>query len=148
MTPDAERAGAARDFDVFHAHDGIGGNALATLARRRLIPGFVRTVHHVDAFADPRLAYWTERSIVDAAQVLCVSRVWRGAIQREFGIDAEIVGNGVDTAAFGPEPAPGDAAVRATWGLGAGRSSWRAARRSSTTRATRPASGPTSNGSD
>ena len=104
------------DFDVFHAHDGIGGNALATLARRRLVPGFVRTVHHVD----PRLAYWTERSIVDAAEVLCVSRVWRGAIQREFGIDAEIVSNGVDTGAFGPEPSPGDAAVRAAWGLGAG----------------------------
>lgn len=111
---------AACAFDVFHAHDGIGGNALATLARRRLIPGFVRTVHHVDAFADPRLAYWTERSIVDAAGVLCVSRVWQGAIQREFGIDAECVGNGVDTGAFRPEPAPGDAAFRAAWGLGSG----------------------------
>ena len=113
-------APAACAFDVFHAHDGIGGNALATLARRRLIPGFVRTVHHVDAFADPRLAYWTERSIVDAGAVLCVSRVWRGALQREFGIDAACVGNGVDTGAFGPEPGPADAAVRAAWGLGRG----------------------------
>lgn len=39
---------ATCDFDVFHAHCGIGGNALATLKHRRLIPGFVRTVHHVD----------------------------------------------------------------------------------------------------
>ena len=49
---------AACDFDVFHAHDGIGGNALAALKHRRLIPGFVRTVHHIDSFSDPVLAEW------------------------------------------------------------------------------------------
>ena len=51
---------AACDFDVFHAHDGIGGNALATLKHRRLIPGFVRTVHHIDRFSEPLLAEWQD----------------------------------------------------------------------------------------
>ena len=44
-----------RGFDLYHAHDGIGGNALATLKEEGLIPAFVRTVHHIDDFADPRL---------------------------------------------------------------------------------------------
>ena len=39
-------------FDVYHAHDGIGANALATLAEWGRIPGFVRTVHHLDTFQD------------------------------------------------------------------------------------------------
>ena len=44
-----------RGFDLYHAHDGIGANALATLKEEGLIPAFVRTVHHIDDFADPRL---------------------------------------------------------------------------------------------
>ena len=37
-----------RRFDVWHAHDGIGGNALANLCDAGRIEGFVRTVHHLD----------------------------------------------------------------------------------------------------
>ena len=47
-----------RQFDVFHAQDAISGNALATLKQRGLIRRFARTVHHIDHFADPRLAEW------------------------------------------------------------------------------------------
>ena len=47
---------ARRRFDVFHAQDGISGNALATLKERGLIPAFARTIHHVDAFEDQRVA--------------------------------------------------------------------------------------------
>ena len=42
-----------RQFDVFHAQDGISGNALATLKERGLIQRFARTVHHIDSFQDP-----------------------------------------------------------------------------------------------
>ncbi len=45
-----------RRFDVWHAQDGISGNALATLKERGLISGFARTVHHVDTFADERVS--------------------------------------------------------------------------------------------
>lgn len=111
---------AACDFDVFHAHDGIGGNALATLKNRRLIPGFVRTVHHVDSFADPLLAEWQDRSIRAATRLLCVSRTWANWVRDDFGAEADVVGNGVDLSVYRPEPTGADAAVRERWGLGPG----------------------------
>ncbi|CAM2788929.1 D-inositol 3-phosphate glycosyltransferase [Methylobacterium mesophilicum] len=111
---------AACDFDVFHAHDGIGGNALATLKHRRLIPSFVRTVHHVDSFSDPLLAEWQERSISEATRLLCVSRTWADWIRDDLGADADVVGNGVDLSAYRSEPSELDKAVRDRWGLGPG----------------------------
>jgi glycosyltransferase-like protein len=111
---------AACGFDVFHAHDGIGGNALATLRHRRLIPGFARTVHHVDSFADPRLAEWQDRSIREATRLLSVSRLYADWIRDETGVEAGIVGNGVDLSVYRGEPTEADAAVRARWGLGDG----------------------------
>ncbi|MEA1833421.1 MSMEG_0565 family glycosyltransferase [Methylobacterium durans] len=111
---------AACDFDVFHAQCGIGGNALATLSRRRLVHGFVRTVHDLETFADPQLAYWQDRAIYDANRLLCVGRAAAEALARDHGVAAQVVGNGVDQTLFRPEPAPGDAALRLRWGLGAG----------------------------
>ena len=111
---------AACDFDVFHAHDGIGGNALATQRHRRLIPGFVRTVHHVDSFADPLLAEWQDRSIREAKRLLSVSRLWADWIRDDLGAEADIVGNGVDLSVYRGEPGPEDEGVRARWGLGPG----------------------------
>lgn len=111
---------AACDFDLFHAHDGIGGNALATLKHRRLVPGFVRTVHHVDTFSDPVIAEWQDRAIQEASRLLCVSEVWADRLAGELGTRPAVVGNGVDLSVFAPEPAPADAAFRARWGLGDG----------------------------
>ncbi|MGX7708732.1 MSMEG_0565 family glycosyltransferase [Methylobacterium sp. Gmos1] len=111
---------ASCDFDVFHAHDGIGGNALATLKHRRLIPGFARTVHHVDSFSDPLLAEWQDRSIREARRLLCVSRLWAEWIGQDLGRPADIVGNGVDLTAFRREPTQADAALRGRLGLGPG----------------------------
>jgi glycosyltransferase-like protein len=111
---------AACDFDVFHAHDGIGGNALATLKHRHLIPGFARTVHHVDTFSDPVLAEWQDRSIREAARLLSVSRTWADWIRNDLGAAANVVGNGVDLSAYRDAPTEADAAVRESWGLGPG----------------------------
>ena len=55
-----------RGFDIWHAQDGISGNALATLKKRGLIAGFARTVHHVDSFDDARLTALQLRSIATA----------------------------------------------------------------------------------
>jgi glycosyltransferase-like protein len=111
---------AACDFDVFHAHDGIGGNALATLKHRRRIRGFVRTVHHIDSFQDSILADWQVRSIQEAQRLLCVSRTWADGLRTEFGVAPTIVGNGVDLSVYRPEPDARDAPVRARWGIGPG----------------------------
>jgi glycosyltransferase-like protein len=102
-----------RHFDVWHAQDGISGNALATLRERGLIRGFARTVHHVDSFADPRLSALQTRAIGSADRLFVVSRLWREWLAKEFGRVAHHVGNGVDTARFSPIPDGNDAGLRA-----------------------------------
>jgi glycosyltransferase-like protein len=91
-----------RRFDVFHAHDGISGNALATLAENRLIETFARTIHHIDTFDDPRVTALQTRSIVKADRHFVVSALWRDMLRQDFGLASTIVGNGVDLTLFGP----------------------------------------------
>ena len=77
----------------------------------------MRTVHHLDAFADPRLDALQARSIREADALLTVSDLWRRRLVEDFGRQAAICGNGVDLARF----SPGDgSALRARWRLGAG----------------------------
>ena len=111
------RLAAGDGFDIWHAHDGIGGNALATLVERRLIGGFVRTVHHLDRFDDAELMAWQERAVVAAQRVLCVSRLWCETLLRQAGIRAIEVQNGVDTQRFQPMPAATDAEVAQRLGV-------------------------------
>jgi glycosyltransferase-like protein len=101
-----------RHFDVWHAQDGISGNALATLKQRGLIRGFARTVHHVDSFADPRLAALQTRAIASANRLFVVSHLWRDWLAEKFGRIPHLVGNGVDTERFSPVPDDSDAVLR------------------------------------
>ena len=87
-------------FDVLHAQDGIGANALADLCDAGAISGFVRTVHHLDTFADARVMAWQERAFLRASQVLCVSQIWCDTLRREHGVEATLVHNGVDLTRF------------------------------------------------
>jgi glycosyltransferase-like protein len=105
------------EFDVIHAQDGIGGNALTTLCERRLIPGFVRTVHHVDHHGDIQIDAWEERAIRGARQVLCVSGLWRDALRRDYGISASVIGNGVNLQRFVPRVEATDSEVARRLGL-------------------------------
>ncbi|HEV7817407.1 MAG TPA: MSMEG_0565 family glycosyltransferase [Janthinobacterium sp.] len=107
-------------YDVYHAQDSISANALAMLAERGAIPGYVRTVHHLDHFDDPLLAAWQTRGFMRAGRVLCVSRLWRDSLLADYGVAAEVVGNGVDAARFSPYADDRDAALRARLGLGRG----------------------------
>ncbi len=111
---------AARDFDLFHAHDGISGNALAALRQRGLIGGFLRTVHHIDSFADPRLMQLQARSITAANAHACVGSEWQAQLKTEYGIAATWVGNGVDRCRFTPDRDDRDEHIRNRFGLGAG----------------------------
>ncbi|MCQ4629247.1 MSMEG_0565 family glycosyltransferase [Shinella lacus] len=110
---------ANRGFDIFHAHDGISGNALATLKARGLIPGFARTVHHVDTFGDPRLVALQDRSIVEADLFFTVSTLWQKALG-ERGMPAVVVGNGVDTERFAPTWSGEQTALRDRLGIPSG----------------------------
>lgn len=110
--------------DVWHAHDGIGGNALANLVDAGLIGGFVRTVHHLDDFADARVMAWQRRSYEAARLVLCVSPMWCRTLRDEHGVDAELVANGVDLRRYSSRSEPDDAAVALRHGLRQGAPLW------------------------
>jgi glycosyltransferase-like protein len=98
-----EHTPGALDYDIYHAQDSISANALATLVARGMIPSYVRTVHHLDTFADSRLTAWQTRGFMAAAHVFCVSAGWRDALRRDYGIEASLVNNGVDTQRFFPK---------------------------------------------
>ncbi|MBH0237368.1 MSMEG_0565 family glycosyltransferase [Methylobrevis albus] len=108
---------ANRGFDVYHAQDGISANALATLKERGVIPAFARTVHHVDAFADPALQRLQLRAITAADELFVVSDTWRDLLARDFGRAADNVGNGVDRARFSARPDESDRPLRDRLGL-------------------------------
>ena len=109
-----------RGFDVYHAHDGLSGFALAELKREGAIPRYVRTVHHLDAFADPRLQAWEAASILQADALMTVSELWRRRLLVEFGRDAAVCGNGVDIDRYNPAPDGREPLLRARWGLDCG----------------------------
>ncbi|MFM0297434.1 MULTISPECIES: MSMEG_0565 family glycosyltransferase [Paraburkholderia] len=110
----------AAAFDVLHAQDSISGNALADLKTQGLIHGFMRTVHHLDHFEDPRLTAWQRRAFQDADHVLCVSDTWAREMQSVYGISASTVPNGVDVARFFPRRDQHDAQLRQRFGLQGG----------------------------
>lgn len=112
-----EHAQDTAGFDVLHAQDGIGANALADLRDQGRIPGFVRTVHHLDDFGDPQLDHWQQRGCTAADLVLCVSDTWQARLHARLGLKAVRVSNGVDAHRFTPAPDRHDAGVRAALGL-------------------------------
>ncbi len=111
---------ANRRFDVFHAQDGISGNAMATLKERGLIARFARTVHHIENFEDEKVAALQARSILGADRLFVVSRTWRDILAKRFGRSATVVGNGVDGARFEPALDGREEALGARLGLGEG----------------------------
>jgi glycosyltransferase-like protein len=108
------------DYDIFHAQDCIGANALAVLRQQGRIPHFVRTVHHVEAFESPYLRDCQDRSIRLPDRCLCVSQFWQEALWTDYGIRAERVFNGVDTLRFSPLPDGTEASLAASLNLTGG----------------------------
>lgn len=107
-------------FDIHHAQDTINANALADCVESGDIPGFIRTIHHVDPFTDPQLRAWQHRGIHEAARHFCVSAVWQNFLTAEHNIHADIVPNGVSLENFSPAPTLHDIRLRAQLHLGQG----------------------------
>jgi glycosyltransferase-like protein len=105
-------------YDVVHAQDCISANAALTLRGDGVIDAVVRTVHHVDDFRSPSLIACQEHSIVAPDRLLVVSTPWIARLRDEFGVEAELVPNGVDTDRFRPARDAGErAAARDAAGL-------------------------------
>jgi glycosyltransferase-like protein len=87
-------------YDVLHSQDSITANALATLRDEGLIPGFTRTVHHLDHFSDTQLSTWQTRGVRAARHLLCVSALWQQVLRKDWGLAADVVPNGVNLQRF------------------------------------------------
>ncbi|MEU6128275.1 MSMEG_0565 family glycosyltransferase [Saccharopolyspora sp. NPDC047091] len=73
-------------YDVVHAQDCISANAVGDC---------VRTVHHIDHFSTPELAACHERAIVAPHSHVCVSRSVADELSAGWGVEAEVIPNGV-----------------------------------------------------
>jgi glycosyltransferase-like protein len=108
---DALEAGlTARDGSlppVLHVQDCIAARAALRVRDAGAPVRVVRTVHHVDDFTTPALIECQRRSIVGPDRVLVVSPIWRQRLAAEYGVDADVVSNGVDIDRFMADPPAG-----------------------------------------
>jgi glycosyltransferase-like protein len=95
-------------YDVVHAQDCISANAAGRC---------VRTVHHIDHFTTPELARCHERAITEPYARICVSAAVAAELRDGWGLDAEVIPNGVDAARFAAAAgqAPAAVAARRAW---------------------------------
>ncbi|MGF1538123.1 MAG: MSMEG_0565 family glycosyltransferase [Elainellaceae cyanobacterium] len=107
-------------YDIYHAQDCIGANALGLLRRQSsstqslasAMAPIVRTVHHVESFESVYLQQCQDRSIREPDLCLVVSDRWRHALRQDYGIEATRVVNGVDRQRFTPQRSGEEAALR------------------------------------
>ncbi|HMD25685.1 MAG TPA: MSMEG_0565 family glycosyltransferase [Streptosporangiaceae bacterium] len=92
----------AAAYPVLHTQDCISARAADQVrdAAGTSRPVVVRTVHHVDDFTSPSLIDCQRRAILEPDRILVVSEHWRDLLHREYGTEAQVVHNGVDSARF------------------------------------------------
>jgi glycosyltransferase-like protein len=113
----AEGLRAAGPADVHHAEDCLSARSLLALRAEGRVPAVVRTVHHVDDFASPVLRECQRASIEDVDHRVCVSRHWAAVLERDHGVAADVIPNGVDAARFAGCPLGRvEAGARMGWG--------------------------------
>ena len=102
-------AAIAHDVDILHTQDCIAARAAARVRDAGAPITVVRTVHHVDDFTTPALIDCQRQAILEPDRLIVPSEDWRRRLRAEFGVDAEVVYNGVDASRFGPiDPARRD----------------------------------------
>ncbi|MGB3199275.1 MAG: MSMEG_0565 family glycosyltransferase [Nodosilinea sp.] len=104
-------------YDVYHAQDCIGANALVQLRQLGRVPNVVRTVHHIEDYASIYLQRCQDKSIREPDLCLCVSDRWHQALRADYGIDAPRVLNGVDLQRFSAIPSGHENALKERYGL-------------------------------
>ena len=95
----ADLIGEASDT-ILHAQDCISARAAARVRNSGTGVPVVRTVHHVDDFSSPVLMDCQRQAILEPDVVLAVTDVWRTILEREYGVAAGVVPNGVDVAKY------------------------------------------------
>lgn len=92
----------APDVDIVHTQDCISARAAARVRDAGANIQVVRTVHHVDDFTTQALIDCQRQAILEPDHLIVVSEDWRNRLRAEFGVDAEVIHNGVDASRFGP----------------------------------------------
>jgi len=110
-------ADASLPFDIYHVQDCISANGVWRVREAGRLPSFVRTIHHLDDFINPRLIQCQNDSIHRPNHRLVVSRYWQQRLKDEFGVEAEVIHNGVDLERYQPPRPAQRAAARRQWGL-------------------------------
>lgn len=95
-------AGKAKGFDIYHAQDCISANALANWRQSGADFPLVRTVHHLDDFTSPVLVNCQNKSILNPDYHIAVSEYWQKRLATEYGVNARVIHNGLDTKRFTP----------------------------------------------
>jgi glycosyltransferase-like protein len=104
-------------FDVYHVQDCVSANAVWRLREDGLIPSFIRTVHHIDDFTTPTLVQCQKDSVYRPNYRIVVSHYWQRRLRDEFGVDSQVIHNGVDSQRFCPPSQEQRQAARAEFGL-------------------------------
>ena len=100
----ARAMGTAPAADIVHAEDALTARSLLLLRERGIVGHVIRTIHHVNAYADPDLLEFQRASIVDVDTRICVSRHWAARVDQEFGVDSAVVANGTDYGRYADLP--------------------------------------------
>ncbi len=82
-------------FDIVHSQDCISARAAARIRDAGAPFRLVRTVHHVDDFTTEVLIECQRQAILEPDHVLVVSKLWQDNLRLDYGVEADIVTNGV-----------------------------------------------------
>lgn len=85
------------EFDIVHSQDCISARAAARVRDTGAPFHLVRTVHHVDDFTTQALIDCQRHAILEPDRILVVSRLWQQRLRTDFGVQSDVVTNGVRT---------------------------------------------------
>jgi glycosyltransferase-like protein len=94
--------GGAPGFDIYHAQDCISANALVNYRRSGADFPLVRTIHHLDDFTSPALINCQNKSVLHPDYHIAVSAYWQRRLAAEYGVNARLIHNGLETKRFTP----------------------------------------------
>jgi glycosyltransferase-like protein len=104
-------------YDIYHAQDCLGANALGQLRQMGRVAHLVRTVHHIEDYSSVYLQQCQDRSIREPDLCLCVSDRWQTALRRDYDLEAPRVFNGVNPYRFSARPNGQEAAIKERYGI-------------------------------
>lgn len=92
-----------KDFDLYHTHDCVGGNALYVMKNKGFLRSpTIRTVHHIDTFRSKKLLDFQEKAVRYCDHKMVVSRYWQRYLKEKLNINAYLTYNGIETNLFNP----------------------------------------------